>query len=153
VHKPSGCPPFSRCASQCQFMSIVEFAPFFNCKHKNMPISNKPFELGLSSDIYDAAVAGMKKATRLNHNAAATRKPALPQNFGSLASLGPLFQSELKFSGNDSHLFMHRSSKQGSTPSSKHRILGSNDEKQADTEIVWPSVRFYNALPFIFCCS
>jgi hypothetical protein len=115
-----------------------------------MPISSKPSESGLSSDIYDAAVAGMKKATRLNHNAAATRKPASPQNFDGLASLGPLFQSELKLAGNESHSLLHRSSKHGFTPSSKNRIVGSDDEKQADTEIVWPSVRFYCNAPNLF---
>ena len=115
-----------------------------------MPISSKPSELGLSSDIYDAAVAGMKKATRLNHNAAATRKPASPQYFDSLASLGPLFQNELKLAGNDSYPLLHRSSRHGPTPSSKHRIVGSDDEKQADIEIVWPSVRFYCNAPSLF---
>jgi hypothetical protein len=100
---------------------------------------SKQLEVGISSDIYDAAVAGMKKATRLNHNAAATRKPSCPQSFDSPATLGALFQNELKLS-NESTMFQSRSSKNGFSPGSKHRGISREDEKQANIDIVWPSV-------------
>jgi hypothetical protein len=102
---------------------------------------NKPLEVGLSSDIYDAAVAGMKKATRLNHNAAATRKSSCPQSFDGPASLSALFQNENKSSGNESTLLQSRSSKNGLSPSVKHRSIAREDEMQANIDIVWPSVR------------
>jgi hypothetical protein len=105
-----------------------------------LQMSSKHLQSGLSSDIYDAAVAGMKKATRLNHNAAATRKPTSVPNFNGLASLGPLFQSELKLIDYDGNLPLPRSSKHGPSPCNKHRGIGEEDQKQANTEIVWPSV-------------
>ena len=121
-----------------------------------MQMPTKTLESGLSSDIYDAAVAGMKKATRLNQNAAATRKPASPQNFkggSSLCSLGPLFQSELKSIVNDANSPLPQP--RNGFSSSKHRNISLVDEKQADSGIVWPTVRFlfagFHSLPTI--CS
>ena len=105
-------------------------------------MSNKHSDAGVSSDIYDAAVAGMKKATRLNHNAAATRKPISAPNFNGLASLGPLFSSELKLIDCNGDSPQPRLSRHGPSPRNKHRVIGHEDEKQANTEIVWPSVTF-----------
>jgi hypothetical protein len=96
---------------------------------------SKQLETVLSSNIYDAAVAGMKKATRLNHNAAATRKAACPQSFESPAALGILFQNERKTALSES-----RPSKNGVSSSHKNRNTHWEDEKQANVEIVWPSV-------------
>ena len=109
-----------------------------------MQMANKNSESVLSSEIYDAAVAGMKKATRLNQHSAATRKPTSPQNLkgsSSLNSLGPLFQSELKSIVNDANLPLPRS-RHGFSPSIKHRNISLEDEKMADAGIVWPTVRF-----------
>jgi hypothetical protein len=99
---------------------------------------SKQLEVGLSSDIYDAAVAGMKKATRLNHNAAASRKPSCPQSFDSPATLGTLFQNEHKSASNESG--KSQSAKNGFSPSNKHRSIPWENEKQANVDIVWPSV-------------
>jgi hypothetical protein len=114
---------------------------------KSAQMSSKRLESGLSSDIYDAAVAGMKKATRLNHNAAATRKTTSAPNFNGLASLGPLFQSELKLIDHDENSPLFRTSRHGLSPSSKYRSIGPEDEKQANKEIVWPSVKFMSLEP------
>jgi hypothetical protein len=117
---------------------------------------SKQLEAGLSSDIYDAAVAGMKKATRLNHNAAATRKPSCPQSFDGPASLGTLFQNENKSLSNESILLQSRSTKNGLSPSNKQRSIAREDEKQANIDIVWPSVRVtsnYLIEAFVFSSS
>ena len=108
---------------------------------------SKQLEAGRSSDIYDAAVAGMKKATRLNHNAAATRKPSCPQSFDGPASLGALFQNENKSLSNESILLQSRSTKNGLSPSNKQRSIARDDEKQANIDIVWPSVRVSSNYP------
>jgi hypothetical protein len=108
-----------------------------------MQMPSKSVDTCLSSDIYDAAVAGMKKATRLNHNAAATRKTS-PQISNGLASLGPLFQSELKMVDHEATSPIPRISRHVPTSSNRHRANGSENEKQANSEIVWPSVRFSN---------